>query len=54
MMKYWYDTKIFIYRQQIRKIYVRFITKTEEQKVNYAIKRIKIENDFFMPEAVLI
>lgn len=58
MMKYWDDTKLnYLYigskwgeckRKDTDRIpnYVRLITKTEAQKVNYAIKKIKIENDF--------
>ena len=58
MMKYWADTKLnYLYigskwgeckRKDTDRIpnYVRLITKTEDQKVNYAIKKIKIENDF--------
>lgn len=58
MMKYWNDTKLnYLYvgskwgeckRLDTDRIpnYVRLITKTDSQKVNYAIKKIKIENDF--------
>ena len=58
MLKYWKDTELnYLYigskwgeckRLDTDRIpnYVRLITKTDEQKVNYAIKKIKIENDF--------
>lgn len=58
MMKYWNDTKLnYLYigskwgeckRQESDRIpnYVRLIIKNEKEKVNYAIKKIKIENDF--------
>ena len=58
MLKYWDDTKLnYLYigskwgeckRQESDRIpnYVRLIIKNEKEKVNYAIKKIKIENDF--------
>lgn len=58
MLKYWNDTKLnYLYigskwgeckRQESDRIpnYVRLIIKNEKEKVNYAIKKIKIENDF--------